>query len=72
MSKHELDPTIDTMEAMHLAGQVELQFCMGALSTALMLNPNGMTADTVNEVLDKMLDRHNDLNIEPDESIEVV
>lgn len=61
----EIEPTAIDIETLHLSGQMELQFCMGALATALMLNPNGIPADAANEVLDKMLDRHNDLNIEP-------
>jgi len=60
----DIEPTTVEIEALHLVGQLELQYCMGALATLAMLHPHQVPTSEVNGVLDKLLDRHNDLNME--------
>ena len=54
---NEFEPEPSTIEAMHLAGQQELMFCMNALVDLAHI-------PEIQAISDKLLDRYVDLNME--------
>lgn len=61
----EIKTELDTMEAMHLAGQHELDFCMMGLARLINAHPTVIPKAEVFELLDELMDRKNELAIEP-------
>jgi hypothetical protein len=62
MSRPELEPTLDTLEAMHLAGREELQLCITSL-TRIMSDHQTVATEELSKLRDTWIDRWNDLGV---------
>jgi len=60
---NEFEPTSIELEALHLAGQLELSFAITALA-GLMRDKISVPVSEIVEVQNKLLDRYVDLNME--------
>ena len=60
----EIEPTGIEIEALHLAGQLELQLCMQALAEVIATYPDSVPTQQLLGLQDRYLDRWNDLNVD--------
>ena len=65
MSKPELEP-VNTIEAMHLAGQQELDFAMLGLAKLINSHPTTVPRADLFTLMDELMDRRSELDIQPE------